>query len=659
MKAIFQEMKHPYPLSDNGGLPTPLTGIVTPRVEVEDRGAQKHKPVYSTIFNPFQGEDSSGKSPPRKNSESMSEKRNPSSSKAHEGSSSSDSSSGSDSEESDDKDANNSEFSLTKILQTSKTSPGMSERSVKPTPSPRYPAPSPLYSSHPTPSPAALATPATPATPYSGDNNDDPGSPAMPSMNLPALLNPLSPMRDSEPESEQPTKQSAGKIRHSVSSSKLSSDDEDERNKIKEKQRKSSKHRSRKSSNKSGSERVKSRKVVTEDSDSEPDVKPHIRSLSNSPIKKPSSKKLGSAHSTPRQRPSSTQSTPARPEKLSESLNSLVSSSKSRKGSSSKQQSRSKAARNLSEDSDDDEGDQPQTRNSPATSSNKKNSILTKMFMFKGSSGGKGKDKGRAAGGITVMDREESDEIDDEQPVVTKAKSSPNIKSSRSSHKGSPAVKIEKDKDSSWLDNNRENSALVANSMKQDTLDGDLTLSDDSLNSPVISRHAPTFPLQAEGKPSLLVSIPLSRLGRPLDTLHSKFKQKSRKPPVKQECWITSGDEKGSSGGGRKRKSSESPAKEKLCSPDPSHVRHSSGSSKPCDNLSVQHRKSKERTLHCDSEQPKPESSRKRRDRDSSQGRYDSDHSSKRMRTTPAHQDTFSSETIQDNYYNQGKLNLF
>ena len=109
-------MKHPYPLSDNGGLPTPLSGIVTPRVEVEDRGVQKHKPVYPSIFNPFKVEETGGKSPSRKNSEAMTVKKDSSSS-------GSDSDSGSDSEESDDKDdANNREFGLSTILQTNKTS---------------------------------------------------------------------------------------------------------------------------------------------------------------------------------------------------------------------------------------------------------------------------------------------------------------------------------------------------------------------------------------------------------------------------------------------------------------------------------------------------------------------------------------------------------
>ena len=65
---IFQEMKHPYPMSDSGGLPTPLTGIETPRVDVEERGAQRHKPVYGMGL-PFSNLLKMPSSPPKKSSE--------------------------------------------------------------------------------------------------------------------------------------------------------------------------------------------------------------------------------------------------------------------------------------------------------------------------------------------------------------------------------------------------------------------------------------------------------------------------------------------------------------------------------------------------------------------------------------------------------------
>ena len=643
---IMNEMKHPM-LSDNGGLPTPLSGIVTPRVDaVEDRGVQpRNKPVYS--FTPFKVEDvplskPSSRSPSRKNSES--DAKSTGAGKNNERSSSSerseDSSSGSDSESDDKDDANNMQFGLGSILQTNR-SPHLSssERSTKPTPSPR---PSPLYSNNPTPSPAAAA-----ATHH--DDDDHVSSEDMSSiMSVPAALGPMSPMAESELEEQ---KQSVKNSRLSVSSSKLSSDEEAVSDKVKDKHRKSSSKRSRKSSNKtsktgSGSERVKSRKNVnlTEESDSEVESKPQqkVRSLSNSPVKKPHSKKLGSTQSTPRHRPSSVQSTPVR-DKLTESLSSPIKSSKNRKSSSKQKSKKSKTYMSDDSDDDDDEVVAPSRTRSPATSSNKKSAILNKMFMLKG--GGKGKDKSRGTGVITVKRGDEDrDDSDDDEPV--KAKSSPSIRSSQ--HKASPAaaniVKTERDS-RDWTDDNRENQASVANMMKKDGLSEDLVLSDESVNSPVLSRHAPPVSYKSDGRPSLSMSFSLSRIGRSMETLPNKFKQnRSKKPSVKQEQWITSGDERGSSGGNRKRKPSESPAKEKPSSPD-----HHPGSRPACDKP-VQHRKSKERTQFSESEKE----SRKRSFRESSPGHYESD--SKRMRTTPSHQDTFSSDTMNhDNYYSQGK----
>ena len=142
-------MKHPYPMSDSGGLPTPLTGIETPRVDVEERGAQRHKPVYGMGL-PFSNLLKMPSSPPKKSSEPQ-----PSNSPLDpvsvppsipkESSSSEHSSSDSSAEESDDEnvknDTENAVFGLGSMLQPIKTSPSLpaSERSVKPTPSPRYP----------------------------------------------------------------------------------------------------------------------------------------------------------------------------------------------------------------------------------------------------------------------------------------------------------------------------------------------------------------------------------------------------------------------------------------------------------------------------------------------------------------------------------------
>merc|ERR1719450_928681 len=135
-------MKHPFPLSDSVGLPPPLSGIETPRVDVEDRGAQRHKPVYG--FFP----KIPNTSPPKKNFEPVSTNATENSpvrppANNHSSSSGSDSdseddksdksdkASGSDSEESDVKDEQNKIFSLGDLLKPSRLSPlSSSERSV-------------------------------------------------------------------------------------------------------------------------------------------------------------------------------------------------------------------------------------------------------------------------------------------------------------------------------------------------------------------------------------------------------------------------------------------------------------------------------------------------------------------------------------------------
>ena len=314
MAAILREMKHPI-LSD-GGLPTPLTGIETPRVDVEDRGSLRtSKPVYASFGNwgrPL--------SPPKKSESKVSTdvpkpvvvKKECSSSEQDE------SSSDSGSEESDEKDDVSAAFGLASIMNPIRTSPGLSssERSVKPDPSPRYPTQSPYTGLA---SQGQLSQSPSPMSGAGGKSDKSGPASPLPSMDLPALMPPLSPMADGPPSpvpSPVPTKShvtddSDHDIVHtkpvkppskpSNSSVQLSSDEEIEMETYREKQKKRKKASTTKSG--SGSERGRNRKVPLDDSDDENDPFTinkdkskisHGRSHSTSPIKKPSSRKTPS-----------------------------------------------------------------------------------------------------------------------------------------------------------------------------------------------------------------------------------------------------------------------------------------------------------------------------------------------------------------------------
>jgi len=668
LKSIFQEMKMPFQ-GDCGGLPTPLTGIITPRVDLDEMGGQRHKPVYlgmgsggDSIFNPFRVSDPirppmvsspvKSQDPPQKPAvpepvaqppQDAVPKPKPtlspkSSSSADDSSSDSESGSeksdvdkrvASDSDSNDDKDDDN-KFGLGSILQTTKTSPGMSssERSVKPTPSPRYPTPSPRY---PTPSPGVVNNilPSPSALSKHEDISKLDSTPLLPDMGVPDLLAPLSPMGDgllspvpeplskmSESDSEQDVKnkvkveQSKVKAKPSLN---LSTDDEssgyDKPRKPPKKVKKPSKSRSG-----SGSDRLKSKGFTSreflDDSDSEPEItkpekaKSHTRSFSTSPMKKPSrdakkhsnsNRVPSSTHSTPAHsarpssRPSSTHSTPAR-ERRSSGHSTPIRKSKTRKPESPVGPSTG----NISlSDTSDSEAKPPPTsqsdrekssplKGSPPAPEKVKNSILRNMFgNAKPGGGGKGKGKGKGKkGGIQVVDREESEDRDYESSK-TVSRASPVLEElhpSKSDEKPPPSPKMigEKDKTPERRDKtpksrilkepdlisprNRENSLNWSNiSKKSGGLVTDLQLSEEeeqSIASPNIPDH-PEIRFRPDGRPSLLCSIPFQRLGKQISQFQNRFRHtKLKKPNLKQECWITSEEERGGSGS-RKRKNSE------------------------------------------------------------------------------------------------------
>ena len=165
LEDIFQEMKHPH------AIPEPLSGIETPRVDVDYNTQKQKKNVYAMGgmgFNPFRVDDSnnilSSSSPQKKISESENIKTSTES--AHDSppmpsvnkdssSSEQDSSSESESEVESDKEKEDaaSMFALGSLM------PIKSPQVV--TPSPRHPTPSPqsvqssLLPSVPSPSPGA------------------------------------------------------------------------------------------------------------------------------------------------------------------------------------------------------------------------------------------------------------------------------------------------------------------------------------------------------------------------------------------------------------------------------------------------------------------------------------------------------------------------
>jgi len=729
LKSIFQEMKHPYQ-GDMGGLPTPLTGIVTPRVDLDEMGGQRHRPIYQgeSIFNPFRVADpirpmvsspikpldSPEKPPPAPEppapAPQNSASKPPLSPKSSSSDSSSDSESGgtdksdgdkrgglSHSESEDDKDdTTNMQFGLEQILQTTKTSPGMSssERSVKPTPSPssRYPTPSPRYLAHPTPSPGVHSVHPSPLSKPEANSILETSS-LLPDMGIPSLLAPLSPMGDgmlspvpdpiskmSDSESEQEVKPKVKVEPVKVISSKppvnLSTDDEsylDKPRKPPKKVKKPSKSRSG-----SGSERLKnksftSREFLPDDSDSESEIqkpekhKSHTRSFSTSPMKKPSrdskkhssSKNPSSAHSTPAHsarpssRPSSTHSTPAR-ERKSSAHSTPVRGSKTRKPES--PHGPSNRDLSLSDNSDAESKPVPSApqserekgsplKGSPPAPEKNKGSILFKMFGgAKSGGGGKGKGKGKGKkGGITVVDREESEDRDYETNAASRT--SPEISEHQTAkpeekEKPPPSPKMigERDKTPDKREKtprsrsqretdlisprNRENSLSWANLPKKSGLVSDLLLSEEeeqSISSPSIPHHPALqcdLLFRQDGRPSLLCSIPFQRLGKTIAHFQNRFRNhKLKKPNLKQECWITSEEERGGSVG-RKRKNSEKVdlRSERLSSardrtepdvnpvPEPARVRHGSDSSRSSHRSGASgsdrtgHRKSNERT---------------------------------------------------------------
>jgi len=734
LKSIFQEMKHPYQ-GDSGGLPTPLTGIITPRVDLDEMGGQRHRPIYQgdSIFNPFRVADpirpmvsspikpldspqkpSSAPEPPPPIPQEPVSKPVLSPKSSSSGDSSSDSESGetdksdadkrgnaSHSESDDDKeDAGAMQFGLGSILQTTKTSPGMSssERSVKPTPSPRYPTPSPRYLAHPTPSPgvghSVHPSPSTLSKPESVSKMEI-NSP-LADLGIPSLLAPLSPLgdgllspvpepigkmsdSDSEPEIKPKVKVEQAKVKPSKPPVNLSTDDEsqgylDKPRKPPKKVRKPSKSRSG-----SGSERLKnkgftSREFLPDDSDSEPELqkpeklKSHTRSFSASPMKKPSrdpkkhssSKHPSSTHSTPNHsarpssRPSSTHSTPAR-ERKSSAHSTPVRGSKTRKPESPLGPS-TRGELSLSDNSDDEtkpvpsnqteRGKSSPLKGSPPAPEKIKNQILGKMFGgAKASGGGKGKGKGKGKkGGITVVDREESEDRDYESNAASRTSPGHSEhQTAKTEEKPPPSPKMigERDKTPDKREKtprsrsqresdlisprNRENSLSWSNLPKKSGLVSDLLLSEEedlSMTSPSIP-HRPAVQadvrFRPDGRPSLLCSIPFQRLGKTIAHFQNRFRnQKLKKPNLKQECWITSEEERGGSAG-RKRKNSENPLEsrsERLTSarertepesnsvpvPEPSRVRHGSDSSRSSHRSGASasdrtgHRKSNERT---------------------------------------------------------------
>jgi len=705
LKAIFQEMKMPCQ-GDSGGLPTPLTGIITPRVDLDEMGGQRHKPIYQGEFNPFRVADPirplvpspvkpmgspqkplapEPAMPSPKESIPKPQLSPKSSSSADDSSSDSESGETDKTDGDDDKDASNMQFSIGNILQITKTSPGLSssERSVKPTPSPRYPTPSPRY---PTPSPGVVHNihPSPSALSKQEEHSKHTSSSLLPDMGIPSLLAPLSPMgdgglspvvdhavkmSDSESDKEIKSKKKSESKNKSVKSSvSLSTDDEssgylDKPRKPPKKVRKPSKSRSG-----SGSERLKSkpytsREFLPDDSDSDSEVskndkvKTH-RSFSTSPMKKPNrdpkkhnnSRVPSSTHSTPvhstrlPSRPSSTHSTPAR-ERKSSGQNSPVRRPKSRKPESPRTLN-SRGDLSLSDNTDDEtkpasslpieKKSSPLKSSPPAPEKVKKTAILRNMFGAKPSGGGKGKGKGKGKkGGITVVDRDESEDRDYDSNIVSR--SSPAHDASKSDEKPPPSPKIigERDKILEKKDKspknraqrdaelvsprNRENSLSWSNLPKKSGLVSDLLLSEEeepSIASPIISRNEQTeVCFRHDGRPSLLCSIPLQRLGKTLAHFQSRFRnQKLKKPSLKQECWITSEEERGGPGS-RKRKNSEKidVMSERLPSgrtdsesnmPDSARVRHGSDSSRSSHRSSASertgHRKGNERTHHGD-----------------------------------------------------------
>jgi len=499
IKAIFQEMKHPYQ-SDTGGLPTPLTGIETPRVDTEDRGAQRHKPVYLGVpRNPFQYKDEAKQLPssPKREPQPQEDIEKPLLSKASVSKDTSSSSSSSDSDSNEElDDAKPSEFDLRTLF-----------NGAKPTPSPRQPTSSP---------PTSYL-----ASPVKTEGKQSP----LAGLGLPKLMDPIiSPVRDqpsphhidkSDQEKEfrqKKNRKDSGKVKPSKThkTSKASSDDEDLNDKKRHRSPKKKPVKAPPSSEKSGKKKAWS---FMDDSDSEPERRG--RSFSSSPAKKAAKKPL-----------SSSQTRSPSGQKVSRSGKSSSNISHSSHLSSKSQPQHRKSEPSRVKALSDSEEEEP-----PAPSATK-SKIFSKMFggLSKASGGGKGKGKGGGGkgGGITITSKEESEDIDDDRGNMSRSSPSP----TQVKKEAVASLAAEREKTASW--------SKVSRSAG---LKEDLSLSEDSMSSPGLSRQS-SLVLRTDGKPSLLTSISLSRLGRSLDKIQSKMKQK-KKAGVKQECWITGGGKDG------------------------------------------------------------------------------------------------------------------
>jgi len=610
-------------------LPTPLTAMApTPRVEsFDEMGAQRHKPVYAPSF-PFPGLPSAADLDPKPTSKPGA-------------SSSSDSSSDSESDkpsESDEEAVKNEEgFDLGSIIRATKNSPrvgSMSDRSTKPTPSPRDPTPSP--SPYIAPSPSGQLPLPSPSGLLPG------GLPC------PAPLSPLSSPPPPSPQQRSPTKLKTPENRKLKKQDKvLGSSDEDEvartpvQAKSKTKQIEKKKTPSRRKSTKAA---LSKGTISSDDSDSDGPVVSK-RSSSTSPVKraKPSP---GQGRNS---RPSSSSTTPVRSGRGSSSAlpPPMTSHLVAQTHPSPLKRSQTNVSSNLhlSADSDDEEDEVAKVvpdKPSPAPDTAKKNSIKSRIFgpmLSKGREGGKGKGKGKGGnnGGITVVYKEEDDSSVSRDKPESPHLSSPAQRDLRDSVKASPATRDFKDVNSRSSPSverekvlpmresraNRENSANFGNRLADDL---DVSPSEDeeettpavpsktstepsSLVNPssrfsnshsISSRSSPAVsssPASLKRRPSLIIGIQFDRLGKTFAQFQNRLgrlQQAARltRKPSNKECWITSGDER--SGGSSKAASRSSKLEASLTS---RKRKVSEGEGRVGGRQVPQHRKVTERTV--------------------------------------------------------------
>ena len=464
-------MKHPYQ-GDLGGLPTPLTGIETPRVDIEDRGEQRHKPRYpGRSSNPFQYTDEAKQVPssPKRENQPLEDTQKTAMSKPSLSKDTSSSSSSSDSD-------SNEPFDIRSLINRN-----------KPTPSPRQPTSSPTSA-------------------YSPVKTEKQQSPLSGLGRPPKIISPVRDLSspphitdksDTEKESRQKKRKDSGKVKppKTHKTSKPSTDDEDLADKKRQRSPKKKPIKSSVSAEKS------KKKSFMDDSDSEPE-----KPSSQSPAKYSAAQKLKKSSLPP-------QSTGGG--------GGLKRSSKSSSNLPSKSQPKHRKSEPVRQNLSDSEEEEE-----PVGPSDKKRKIFSNIFGISGGKGGKGKGKG-GKGGITVTSKEESQGIDDDRSNITRP--------SPTQVKKEPVVPEKK----GWS-SDRENVSNWANlGGVVSGLKEDLTLSEDSMSSPGLSRQS-SLVLRTDGRPSLMTSLSLSRLGRSLDKIQTKMKQK-KKAGVKQECWITGG----------------------------------------------------------------------------------------------------------------------